>query len=142
DDGMGGDTEVYCSMLQLNNHLDGFKPRGNIKVRFFVATNRPDTLDPALVRPSRLDRKVKFALPDMAGHSHTPSRLSSNATSEVACSSSSAPTQLCQCDTTMRGGRWERAKKRINGGMEIRLRNQAVMKMDMKRELPIEEGDG
>lgn len=50
-------------MLELINQLDGFDPRGNIKV--LMATNRPDTLDPALVRPGRLDRKVEFGLPDL-----------------------------------------------------------------------------
>lgn len=43
-------------MLQIVTELDGFDPRGNIKV--LMATNRPDTLDPALLRPGRLDRKV------------------------------------------------------------------------------------
>jgi ATP-dependent 26S proteasome regulatory subunit len=43
--------------------LDGFDSRGNIKV--LMATNRPDTLDPALLRPGRLDRKVEFSLPDL-----------------------------------------------------------------------------
>ena len=68
DDGMGGDNEVQRTMLELINQLDGFDPRGNIKV--LMATNRPDTLDPALVRPGRLDRKVEFALPDLAGRAH------------------------------------------------------------------------
>ena len=54
-------------MLELINQLDGFDPRGNIKV--LMATNRPDTLDPALMRPGRLDRKIEFALPDLAGMS-------------------------------------------------------------------------
>ncbi len=45
--------------------MDGFDPRGNIKV--LMATNRPDTLDPALLRPGRLDRKVEFGLPDQEG---------------------------------------------------------------------------
>ena len=63
DDGAGGDNEVQRTMLELINQLDGFDPRGNIKV--IMATNRPDTLDPALTRPGRLDRKVEFDLPDL-----------------------------------------------------------------------------
>ncbi|KAL3318134.1 26S protease regulatory subunit 7 [Cichlidogyrus casuarinus] len=65
DDGVGGDNEVQRTMLELINQLDGFDPRGNIKV--LMATNRPDTLDPALVRPGRLDRKLEFSLPDLEG---------------------------------------------------------------------------
>jgi len=45
--------------------MDGFENRGNVKV--LMATNRPDTLDPALMRPGRLDRKVEFGLPDLEG---------------------------------------------------------------------------
>ena len=63
DDGAGGDNEVQRTMLELINQLDGFDPRGNIKV--LMATNRPDILDPALMRPGRLDRKVEFGLPDL-----------------------------------------------------------------------------
>ncbi|KAF9818915.1 hypothetical protein IEO21_02453 [Rhodonia placenta] len=65
DDGAGGDNEVQRTMLELINQLDGFDPRGNIKV--LMATNRPDTLDPALLRPGRLDRRVEFSLPDVEG---------------------------------------------------------------------------
>ncbi|XP_064412889.1 26S proteasome regulatory subunit 7-like [Latimeria chalumnae] len=65
DDGAGGDNEVQRTMLELINQLDGFDPRGNIKV--LMATNRPDTLDPALMRPGRLDRKIEFSLPDLKG---------------------------------------------------------------------------
>ncbi|PWA01750.1 hypothetical protein BB558_002138 [Smittium angustum] len=64
-DGAGGDNEVQRTMLELINQLDGFDPRGNIKV--LMATNRPDTLDPALLRPGRLDRRVEFSLPDLEG---------------------------------------------------------------------------
>jgi 26S proteasome regulatory subunit T1 len=65
DDGAGGDNEVQRTMLELINQLDGFDPRGNIKV--VMATNRPDTLDPALIRPGRLDRKIEVDLPDLEG---------------------------------------------------------------------------
>lgn len=68
DDGAGGDNEVQRTMLELINQLDGFDPRGNIKV--LMATNRPDTLDPALLRPGRLDRRVEFSLPDVEGRTH------------------------------------------------------------------------
>ena len=57
--GAGGDNEVQRTMLEIVNQLDGFDSRGNIKV--LMATNRPDTLDPALLRPGRLDRKVGAA---------------------------------------------------------------------------------
>lgn len=61
----GSDNEVQRTMLQIVTELDGFDPRGNIKV--LMATNRPDTLDPALMRPGRLDRKVEFNLPELEG---------------------------------------------------------------------------
>lgn len=65
DDGAGGDNEVQRTMLEIVNQLDGFDSRGNVKV--LMATNRPDTLDPALMRPGRLDRKIEFGLPDLEG---------------------------------------------------------------------------
>jgi 26S proteasome regulatory subunit T1 len=68
DDGAGGDNEVQRTMLEIVNQLDGFDARGNIKV--LMATNRPDTLDPALMRPGRLDRKIEFGLPDLEGRTH------------------------------------------------------------------------
>ena len=68
DDGSGGDNEVQRTMLEIVNQLDGFESRGNVKV--IMATNRPDTLDPALLRPGRLDRKIEFGLPDLEGRAH------------------------------------------------------------------------
>merc|ERR1719489_275968 len=68
DDGAGGDNEVQRTMLELINQLDGFDARGNVKV--LMATNRPDTLDPALLRPGRLDRKIEFGVPDLEGRTH------------------------------------------------------------------------
>jgi len=67
-DDNGSDNEVQRTMLQIVTELDGFEARGNIKV--LMATNRPDTLDPALLRPGRLDRKVEFGLPDLEGRAH------------------------------------------------------------------------
>jgi 26S proteasome regulatory subunit T1 len=65
DDGAGGDNEVQRTMLEIVNQLDGFEKRGNIKV--LMATNRPDTIDPALTRPGRIDRKIEFGLPNLDG---------------------------------------------------------------------------
>lgn len=68
DDGSGGDQEVQRTMLEIVNQLDGFESWGNIKV--IMATNRPDTLDAALTRPGRIDRKIEFGLPDLEGRAH------------------------------------------------------------------------
>lgn len=57
-----GDREVHRTMMQLLAELDGFEPRGNIKI--LAATNRPDILDPALLRPGRFDRRIEFPLPE------------------------------------------------------------------------------
>lgn len=57
-----GDREVQRTMLELLNQLDGFSSDENIKI--IAATNRPDVLDPALVRSGRLDRKIEFPLPN------------------------------------------------------------------------------
>ena len=56
-----GDREVQRTMLELLNQLDGFSTNDKIKV--IAATNRPETLDPALLRSGRLDRKVELPHP-------------------------------------------------------------------------------
>ncbi len=63
--GNGDDNEVQRTMLEVINQLDGFDARGHVKI--IMATNRPDTLDPALLRPGRLDRKIEVGLPDLEG---------------------------------------------------------------------------
>jgi 26S proteasome regulatory subunit T5 len=57
-----GDREVQRTMLELLSQLDGFSPNDNIKV--IAATNRPDVLDPALLRSGRLDRKIELPHPN------------------------------------------------------------------------------
>ncbi|CAN6559204.1 unnamed protein product [Malus baccata var. baccata] len=58
----GADREVQRILIELLNQMDGFDQTVNVKVT--MATNRADTLDPALLRPGRLDRKIEFPLPD------------------------------------------------------------------------------
>ena len=62
NDSMGGDREVQRILMELLTQMDGFDQTTNVKV--IMATNRPEMLDPALMRPGRLDRKVEFPLPD------------------------------------------------------------------------------
>mmetsp|Transcript_67200 Transcript_67200/g.101292 ORF Transcript_67200/g.101292 Transcript_67200/m.101292 type:complete len:108 (+) Transcript_67200:1039-1362(+) len=50
-------------MLELLNQLDGFDSRTDVKV--ILATNKIESLDPALIRPGRIDRKIEFPLPDV-----------------------------------------------------------------------------
>ncbi|KAF3969076.1 hypothetical protein CMV_007100 [Castanea mollissima] len=57
------EREIQRTMLELLNQLDGFDSRGDVKV--ILATNRIESLDPALVRPGRIDRKIEFPLPDI-----------------------------------------------------------------------------
>merc|ERR1711968_7336 len=62
DSNSGGEREIQRTMLELLNQLDGFDSRGDVKV--LLATNKIESLDPALLRPGRIDRKIEFPLPD------------------------------------------------------------------------------
>merc|ERR1712165_468395 len=63
DSTSGGEREIQRTMLELLNQLDGFDNLTDVKV--IMATNRIETLDPALLRPGRIDRKIEFPLPDI-----------------------------------------------------------------------------
>jgi len=65
DETTGGEREVNRTLMQLLAEMDGFDARGNVKI--IAATNRPDILDPALLRPGRFDRLIEVPLPDFTG---------------------------------------------------------------------------
>jgi 26S proteasome regulatory subunit T4 len=63
-EGTSADREIQRTLMELLNQMDGFDVLG--KVKMIMATNRPDVLDPALLRPGRLDRKIEIPLPNEA----------------------------------------------------------------------------
>lgn len=64
-EGTSADREIQRTLMELLNQLDGFDYLGKTKI--IMATNRPDTLDPALLRAGRLDRKIEIGLPNEVG---------------------------------------------------------------------------
>lgn len=64
-EGNSADREIQRTLMELLTQMDGFETLGQTKV--IMATNRPDTLDPALLRPGRLDRKIEIKLPNEVG---------------------------------------------------------------------------
>lgn len=68
--GMGGNDEREQTLNQLLTEMDGFE--GNSGVIILAATNRPESLDPALTRPGRFDRRVPVELPDLKGREEIP----------------------------------------------------------------------
>mmetsp|Transcript_15963 Transcript_15963/g.48750 ORF Transcript_15963/g.48750 Transcript_15963/m.48750 type:complete len:438 (-) Transcript_15963:186-1499(-) len=63
-EGTSADREIQRTLMELLSQLDGFDNLTNVKM--VMATNRPDILDPALLRPGRLDRKIEIPLPNEA----------------------------------------------------------------------------
>ena len=69
-EGEGEDLEANRTLLEFLNQLDGFDGGSSTKtgnVKTLMATNRAESLDPALMRPGRVDRVIEFGLPDFAG---------------------------------------------------------------------------
>jgi len=64
-EGTSADREIQRTLMELLNQMDGFDAMGQVKI--IMATNRPDVLDTALLRPGRLDRKVEIPLPNEQG---------------------------------------------------------------------------
>ena len=64
-EGTSADREIQRTLMELLGQLDGFDKLG--KVKMIMATNRPDVLDPALLSPGRLDRKIEISLPNEQG---------------------------------------------------------------------------
>jgi len=62
---VSGDREVQRTLMQLLSEMDGFEKRENVKI--LAATNRPDILDTALLRPGRFDRLVEVPMPNKEG---------------------------------------------------------------------------
>tara|TARA_B100000029_G_scaffold514360_1_gene616875 strand:- start:282 stop:1514 length:1233 start_codon:yes stop_codon:yes gene_type:complete len=62
DTATSGDREVQRTLMQLLSEIDGFEPLDQVKV--IAATNRPELLDPALLRPGRFDRIIQIPIPD------------------------------------------------------------------------------
>lgn len=65
DIGTSGEREVQRTFMQLLAEIDGFKPLGNVKI--IGCTNRKDILDPAVIRPGRLDRLIEIPNPEFEG---------------------------------------------------------------------------
>jgi len=63
-EGTSADREIQRTLMELLNQMDGFDALGKVKI--IMATNRPDVLDQALLRPGRLDRKIEIPLPNEA----------------------------------------------------------------------------
>jgi len=68
DSSSGGEKEIQRTMIELLTQMDGFEAHADVKV--IMATNRIESLDPALLRPGRIDRKIEFPLPDVKTKRH------------------------------------------------------------------------
>ena len=93
----GGEREIQRTMLELLNQLDGFDDRGDIKV--VMATNKIETLDPALIRPGRIDRKILFENPD----ANTKKRILAIHTSKMSLADAGILDELIQSKDDLSG---------------------------------------
>ena len=73
DGGVGSNDEREQTLNQLLTEMDGFDPQKGVVI--LAATNRPDTLDKALLRPGRFDRRIPVELPDQIGRASWRERV-------------------------------------------------------------------
>ena len=109
-----GDSEVQRTMLEIVNQLDGFDSRGNVKV--LMATNRPDTLDPALARPGRIDRKTTT-------HLHAAKKITAREKPKVSSKPLSSYLQDTDNDHTNDNHISNNENDNINQQIEINIEN-------------------
>ena len=76
DSSTSGDREVQRTLMQLLSEMDGFESTQNVKI--IAATNRPELLDKALLRPGRFDRIIEIGLPDSSGRNKILKILTKN----------------------------------------------------------------
>jgi 26S proteasome regulatory subunit T6 len=138
----GGDSEVQRTMLELLNQLDGFEPAQNIKV--VMATNRIDILDPALLRPGRIDRKIEFPPPNEASreqilriHSRKMNLMRGINMRKIASSLPTASGAECKAVCT-EAGMFALRERRIHVNQEdFEMAVTKVMKKDSEKDISV-----
>ncbi|MDO5850905.1 MAG: proteasome-activating nucleotidase [Methanobacteriaceae archaeon] len=140
-----GDREVQRTLMQLLAEMDGFEARGDIGI--IAATNRPDILDPALLRPGRFDRIIEVPTPNEEGRKailkiHTkPMSLAEDVTlddlSSITKEASGADIKAICTEAGMFAIRDEKTEVNMNNFQQA---VEKVMKKNKGRELPKEAG--
>jgi len=140
-----GDREVQRTLMQLLAELDGFDPIGDVKL--IAATNRPDILDEALLRPGRFDRIIKIPLPNLEArieifkiHTH-PMNIAEDVDVEVLAAKCDGATgadikSICteagmftirEGRDTVEMGDFEKAVDKVRGGELMKAQESGVM---------------
>ena len=126
DSNSSGEKEIQRTMLELLNQLDGFDALTDVKV--IMATNRIDSLDPALIRPGRIDRKIEFTLPDQK----TKRRIFSIHTSKMALADDVNIEEFVMAKDELSGADIK-AMCTEAGLLALRERRMCIMQADFKK---------